>query len=187
MPFAASHRRQCRTGPVCHPWLSLWESWLSRKGRPERVRRSNTRFQPSNGVPSQSACSADSSPKGRAKGAISASAINYSCYSLLQSLNTILNKQLRVRLFSLFSLLFCSLFLCSLFVCDFPLAVFPMTVFPMAVFRITVNMKKACFLFGGSRSSLFTAWLPGPARSGFCTAGSRCRRFPAAGHGCRIR
>ena len=34
--------------------------------------------QPSNGVPSQSACSADSSPKGRAKGAVSASAINSS-------------------------------------------------------------------------------------------------------------
>ena len=51
------------------PWLSLWESWLPRKGQTERVPRSNTRFQSSNGVPSQSACSADSSPKGRAKGA----------------------------------------------------------------------------------------------------------------------
>ena len=49
------------------PWLSLWESWLPRKGQTERVPRSNTRFQSSNGVPSQSACSADSSPKGRAK------------------------------------------------------------------------------------------------------------------------
>ena len=51
------------------PWLSLWESWLPRMGQTERVPRSNTRFQSSNGVPSQSACSADSSPKGRAKGA----------------------------------------------------------------------------------------------------------------------
>ena len=38
-------------------------------GQTERVPRSNTRFQSSNGVPSQSACSADSSPIGRAKGA----------------------------------------------------------------------------------------------------------------------
>ena len=37
-----------------------------------------TRFQTSNVVPSQSACSADSSPKGRAKGAIGASAIAFS-------------------------------------------------------------------------------------------------------------
>ena len=46
-------------------------------GLPGRVRRSDTRFQPSTWAPSQSACSADSSPKGRAKGAVSASAINY--------------------------------------------------------------------------------------------------------------
>ena len=36
-------------------------------GQTERVPRSTTRFQSSNGVPSQSACSADSSPIGRAK------------------------------------------------------------------------------------------------------------------------
>ena len=29
--------------------------------------------------------------------------------------------------------------------------------------------------------------LPAPGRSGFCKAGSRCRRFGAAAHGCHIR
>ena len=63
------HAARCRFYGAKRPWLSLWESGLPRKGQSERVPRSNIRFQPSNGVPSQSACSADSSPKGRAKGA----------------------------------------------------------------------------------------------------------------------
>ena len=55
---------------------------FGRAGCPGRGRLRGSRVpmdasQPSNGVPSQSACSADSSPKGRAKGAVSASAINY--------------------------------------------------------------------------------------------------------------
>ena len=47
------------------------------KGQTERVSHPMRRSEPSTAVPSQSACSADSSPKGRAKGAVSASATNY--------------------------------------------------------------------------------------------------------------
>ena len=50
------------------PWLSLWESWLPRRGRLRGSRTIEMHLFPT-AVPSQSACSADSSPKGRAKGA----------------------------------------------------------------------------------------------------------------------
>ena len=56
------------------PWLSLWESWLPLWGSLRGSHVTITQFQTSNGAPSQSACSADSSPIGRAKGAVSASA-----------------------------------------------------------------------------------------------------------------
>ena len=59
---------RCRLRGAKRPWLSLWESWLPRRGRLRGCRTIEMHFFPT-AVPSQSACSADSSPKGRAKGA----------------------------------------------------------------------------------------------------------------------
>ena len=50
------------------PWLPLWGSWLPRKGQTERAAWFDFGCYYLTAVPSQSACSADSSPKGRAKG-----------------------------------------------------------------------------------------------------------------------
>ena len=48
------------------PWLSLWESWLPHGGRLRGCRTIEMHLF-ATAVPSQSACSADSSPIGRAK------------------------------------------------------------------------------------------------------------------------
>ena len=80
------------------PWLSLWESWLPRKGQTERVPRSNTSSQPSNIVPSQSACSADRSPKGRAKGTIPLPPKARTRYCVISSpISTIFSRNLSQR------------------------------------------------------------------------------------------
>ena len=50
------------------PWLPLWGSWLPRKGQTERASMADFCCHYLTAAPSQSACSADSSPKGRAKG-----------------------------------------------------------------------------------------------------------------------
>ena len=59
------------------PWLSLWESWLPRKGQTERASRRDFGCYYLTAVPSQSACSADSSPRGRAKGCYRICPLNY--------------------------------------------------------------------------------------------------------------
>ena len=50
------------------PWLPLWGSWLPRKGQTERASMADFCCHYLTAAPSQSAGSADSSPKGRAKG-----------------------------------------------------------------------------------------------------------------------
>ena len=74
------------------PWLSLWESWLPRKGQTERASRRDFGCYYLTAVPSQSACSADSSPRGRAKGSAGSSALNYNLPLLVSKTRRFIKK-----------------------------------------------------------------------------------------------
>ena len=78
--YCSQSREECQEGKIrrgncnrayrnrCTSWLPLWGSWLPRKGQTERASMADFCCHYLTVAPSQSACSADSSPKGRAKG-----------------------------------------------------------------------------------------------------------------------